>query len=178
MEVGGCGWSSSSRTSQMTLASCAYTPCAWAGGTYANYPDFCKNHQFHVIYCVTLPYVLYFEEFLTLDSRRFTIFEEWLTKSVGLVPFPAKYLICRHVRTDWRTDWWTDWRTDEFTFCQLRSEIACAPRSSSFYFKEFLIHNSRSWFLKNNWPNLLGLCLFPLNTWSAGMYRRTDGLTN
>ncbi len=89
------------------------TCCAWAGGTYANYPDFCKNHQFHVIYCVNLAYVLYFEEFLTLDSCWFTIFKEWLTKSVVLVPLSAKYLICRHVRTDWRTDWWSDWQTDE-----------------------------------------------------------------
>ncbi len=85
-----------------------YTCCAWAGGTHANYPDFCKNHQFHVIYCVTLTDVLYFKEFLTLDSHQFTIFKEWLPKSVGLVPFSAKYLICRHVRTDWRTDWRTD----------------------------------------------------------------------
>ncbi len=93
------------------------TRCMWAGGTYANYPDFCKNHQFHVIYCVTLAYVLYFKEFLTLDSRRFVIFKEWLTESVGLVPFSAKYLIYRHVRTDWRMDWQTDWRTDEYTCC-------------------------------------------------------------
>ncbi len=141
------------------------TRCTWAGGTYANYPDFCKNHQFHIMYSVTLTYVLYFEEFLTLDSRRFTIFKEWLTKSVGLVPFSAKYLICRHVCTDWRMDWRMDWQTDEFIFCRLCPEIiACAPRSSSFYFKEFLIHDSRLWILKNNWPNLLGLCLFPLNT--------------
>ena len=46
------------------------THCTWAGGTYANYPDFCENHQFHVIYCVTLAYyVLYVEEFLTHDSH-------------------------------------------------------------------------------------------------------------
>ncbi len=140
------------------------TCCAWAGGTYANYPDICKNHQFHVIYCVTLACVFYFEEFLTLDSRWFTIFKKWLTKSVGLVPLSTKYLICRHVHTDWRTDWRMDWRTDEFIFCQLHPEIACAPRSSSFYFEEFLIPDSHLWFLKNNWLNLLGLCLFLLNT--------------
>jgi hypothetical protein len=52
------------------------TRCAWAGGTYTNYPDFCKNHQFHVIYCVNLAYVPNFEEFLTLNSRRVTIFKE------------------------------------------------------------------------------------------------------
>jgi len=33
------------------------------------------------------------------------------------------------------------------------------------YFEEFLIHNSHGFMiLKNNWPNLLGLCYFPLNT--------------
>jgi hypothetical protein len=57
-------------------ATSVHTCCAWAGGTNANYPDFCKNHQFHVIYCVTLAYVLYFEEFLTLDSRQLPIFKE------------------------------------------------------------------------------------------------------
>jgi hypothetical protein len=32
------------------------TRCAWAGGTCVNYPDFFlfENHQFHIIYCVTL----------------------------------------------------------------------------------------------------------------------------
>jgi hypothetical protein len=40
----------------------------------ANYPDFCENHQFHVIYCVTLAYVTFFEElFLIHDSRGFII---------------------------------------------------------------------------------------------------------
>ncbi len=36
-----------------------YTRCAWAGGTCVNYPDFFENHQFHVIYCVTLAFVLF-----------------------------------------------------------------------------------------------------------------------
>jgi hypothetical protein len=35
------------------------THCVWAGGTCANYPDFFENHQFHVIYCVTLAFVLF-----------------------------------------------------------------------------------------------------------------------
>jgi len=39
------------------------TRCAWAGGTCANYPDFFENHQFHVIYCVTLAYVLFSKNF-------------------------------------------------------------------------------------------------------------------
>jgi len=34
----------------------------------ANYPDFCENHQFCVVYCVTLADVLYVKEFLTHDS--------------------------------------------------------------------------------------------------------------
>ena len=33
-----------------------HTRCTWAGGTCANYPDFFENHQFHVIYCVTLAF--------------------------------------------------------------------------------------------------------------------------
>ena len=33
-----------------------------------NYPDFYENHQFHVIYCVTVAYVLNFEEFLIHGS--------------------------------------------------------------------------------------------------------------
>ena len=45
------------------------TCCVWAGGTNANYPDFCENHQFHVIYCITLMCVLYFEDFQTHDSH-------------------------------------------------------------------------------------------------------------
>ena len=49
------------------------THCAWAGETCANYPDFCKNHQFHVIYCVTLAYAIICEEFLIRDSRGFMI---------------------------------------------------------------------------------------------------------
>jgi len=32
-------------------------------GTCANYPDFFENHQFHVIYCVTLAYVLFSKNF-------------------------------------------------------------------------------------------------------------------
>ena len=51
--------------------------CAWAGGTYAMFPDFCENLTIHV-----------------RDS----------TKPVGLVPFSATYLICRHVRTDGGND--------------------------------------------------------------------------
>jgi hypothetical protein len=39
------------------------TRCAWAGGTCANYPDFFENHQFHVIYCVTLAFVLFSKNF-------------------------------------------------------------------------------------------------------------------
>jgi hypothetical protein len=52
----------------------ANTRCAWAGGTCANYPDFFENHQFHVIFCVTLAYFTFFEEFLIHNShRRFMI---------------------------------------------------------------------------------------------------------
>ena len=34
-------------------------------------PGFCKNHQFHGIYCVTLAYELYWEEFLIHNSGWF-----------------------------------------------------------------------------------------------------------
>ena len=49
---------------------------AWAGGRYANFPIFFENHQFQIICCVTLTYVLYFEEFLIHDSRVFKKFIE------------------------------------------------------------------------------------------------------
>jgi len=42
-----------------------------------------------------------------ISDSRFTWihdFEKNLTESVGLVPFSAQYLICRHVRTDSQTD--------------------------------------------------------------------------
>ena len=70
--------------------------------------DFFENHQFHVIYCVTLGYVgTFFEEFLTSLIHDF---EEYLTESVGPVPFSAEHLICRYVRTDRQTDRQTDRR--------------------------------------------------------------------
>ena len=50
------------------------TRCAWAGGTYASFPDFCNNRQFYVLFTVfTLANVLYFKEFLIHDSRGFMI---------------------------------------------------------------------------------------------------------
>ena len=79
--------------------------CAWAGGTYCKLPLFLWEssvHQFHVIYCVTLAYVLYFEEFLIHYLHRFMIFKAWLTKSNGPMPFPTEYLM--QACTDWRTD--------------------------------------------------------------------------
>jgi len=88
-----------------------YSWCTGAGGTLCEFPWFCDNRQFHVIYCVSSRVCTYFEEFLIHDSRGFMI-------------------------------------------------------------------------LKNNWPNLLGLCHFPLNTYSAGMHvqhtknRLTEGWTD
>ncbi len=55
------------------------TRCTWAGGTYVNYSDFCKNHHFHVFYYVNHAHVLFPKNFC------FTIHVE-LAKSVGLVP--------------------------------------------------------------------------------------------
>ena len=63
----------------------ASTRCTWAGGTYVNYHVFCENHKFHVIYCVTIPYVLYLEEFLIHDSCQSMIFKINL---LGLCHFP------------------------------------------------------------------------------------------
>ena len=66
----------------------------------ASFPDFCNNHQFHVIYCVSSRLCTLFRR---ISDSRFTWihdFEENLTESVGPVPFSAQYLICRHVRTD------------------------------------------------------------------------------
>ena len=59
----------------------------------------------------------FFKEFLTHNSRRVTIFKEWLTEYVVVVPFSAEYIICRHICTDtWMDiltpDWWTDRWTD------------------------------------------------------------------
>ena len=74
----------------------------------ASFPDFCDNHQFHVIYCVSSRLCTLFRR---ISDSRFTWihdFEENLTESVGPVPFSAQYLICRHVQTDG----WTDRRTD------------------------------------------------------------------
>jgi hypothetical protein len=41
----------------------------------ASFPDFCDNHQFHIIYCVysRLCKVLFFEEFLIHESHGFMI---------------------------------------------------------------------------------------------------------
>ena len=55
------------------------TRCAWAGGTYVNYSDFCKNNQFHVFYYVNLAYVRFLKNFCFMIHVK-------LTKSVGLVP--------------------------------------------------------------------------------------------
>jgi hypothetical protein len=111
------------------------TCCAWAGGTYANYPDFCKNHWFHVIYCVTLTYVLYFKEFLTLDSCWFTIFREWLTESVRLCLFPLNtYSAGTYTQNGGRTDGRTDRLTNTLAVCGLEElffQLCCCV---SFWF--------------------------------------------
>ena len=46
--------------------------------------------------------------------------------------------------------------------------LLCYSRLCTFYQR---ISDSLFMILKNNWPNLLGLCHFPLNTQSAGMHR-------
>ena len=47
------------RISRYRLGGASNTCCAWAGGTCVNNPDFCENLQFHVIYYVTIAYVLF-----------------------------------------------------------------------------------------------------------------------
>ena len=46
------------RISRYRLGGASNTCCVWAGGACVNNPDFCENLQFHVIYCVTIAYVL------------------------------------------------------------------------------------------------------------------------
>jgi len=67
-------------------------------------PWFLQESSVSWYWCVTFAYVINYKEFLTHDLRGFTIFKEWLAKSVGPVPFSAKYLICRHVQTHGLTD--------------------------------------------------------------------------
>jgi hypothetical protein len=57
------------------------------------FPDFCENHQFHVMRML-------FQRISYSSQFMFMIFKEQSTKSFGLVPFSAKYLVCRHVRMD------------------------------------------------------------------------------
>jgi hypothetical protein len=64
---------------------------------------------------VLLLLMYFFDEFLTHDSRGFMIFKELLAESVGLVPFSAKYLICRHVQNHGLTVGLTDGLTDRLT---------------------------------------------------------------
>ena len=102
------------KTSSTTISELAwYTRCMCAGWTYLCELPWCLwASSVSCFLLFTLACVLYFEEFLTHDSRGFTIFKERLTEFVGLVKFSAEYLIYRHVWTDWLTDWRTDWLTD------------------------------------------------------------------
>ena len=56
-------------------------------------------------------------------------------------------------------------KTPEFFFIFQRISDSRFTPEFFLFFKEFLLHDSREFvILKNNWPNLLGLCHFPLNT--------------
>ena len=47
------------------------TACGWAGGTCASFPDFCDNHQFHVILLCLLLLILC-TLFLRISDSQFT----------------------------------------------------------------------------------------------------------
>jgi hypothetical protein len=119
------------------------TCCVWAGGTNANYPDFCENHQFHVIYCITLMCVLYFEKFLTHDSHWFTIFKEWLSESVGPVPFSTKY----QIRMD-KKPCCTYWFKFEMNWIELnREEMDRLHADRNKSFKKGALPHHHLWFV-------------------------------
>ncbi len=80
------------------------------------------------IYCVTLTYVLFFEEFLIHDSRGFMSLKNNWPNLLDLCHFP----LIRHVQTDGRTDRWTDWQTDELIRVGLGNLFSS---SRNFYFK-------------------------------------------
>ena len=66
-----------------------------------------------LIFAIIVSFMLLFRR---ISDSRFTWihdFEENLTESVGPMPFPAQYLICRHGQTDRQTDRQTDGLTDE-----------------------------------------------------------------
>jgi hypothetical protein len=93
------------------MAATQNTRCAWAGGTCANYPNFFENHQFHVIYCFTLAYVLFSKNF------RFTIHvvDSWFWRMIDRICWACaifRWIPNLQVCTDRRTDGWTDGRTD------------------------------------------------------------------
>ena len=97
-----------------------YTCCVCAGGTFWALPIFaeiCDAPQTQTIpmfiSMFTTPQMQRVpwqrQEFLmTHDLCRLSLFNKWLTESVGPVPFSTEYLICRHVQTDKRIDGQTD----------------------------------------------------------------------
>ena len=85
----------------------------------ASFPDFCDNHQFHIIYCVSSHLCTLFRR---ISDSRFTWihdFEEYLTESVGPVPFFAQY----HVQTDRQTYRRTDRQTHGRTHGQTHRQV-------------------------------------------------------
>ena len=79
------------------------TCCARAGGTCVNNPDFFENHQFHVIYCVTLAYVLFWGEFLILNSRGFLILRriiDWICWACAIFWSIPNLQVCSDGQTD------------------------------------------------------------------------------
>ncbi len=89
-----------------------YTRCAWAGGTYyASFPDFCNNRQFHVIYWVTLAYVLFWKNFWFTIHVFLRIIYRVCWACAIFRPIP-NLQACTDRRTDGRMDGRTDGRMD------------------------------------------------------------------
>ena len=77
-----------------------------AGGTCANYPDFFENHKFHVIYCVTLAYVLFSKNFWftihVVDSWFWKIIDR-ICWAYAIFRWTPNLQACTDRRTDRRT---------------------------------------------------------------------------
>ena len=88
----------------------------------------------------------------------------WAVAVGGKVPYGTQYIfLC------WIHSLCVGWRN----MCELplffRESLVscyyCVALAYVLFFEQFLIHNSRGFMiLKNNWPNLLGLCHFLFNT--------------
>ena len=63
------------------------------------YPDFFENHQFHVIYCVTLAYVLFSKKIHIVDSWFWRIIDR-ICWACAIFRWPPNLQACTDRRTD------------------------------------------------------------------------------